>query len=90
MTIYRKSIALPGWAQYIVPITQSEIERRLSELNREHSQLRRGMSSSVKNDDPTKMMRNAPENAASVASLLLPTECIIAEGPSGRQRGIEP
>jgi chaperonin GroEL len=29
--------------------------------------------------DPTKVVRSAPQNAASVASLLLTTECIFAE-----------
>ena len=32
--------------------------------------------------DPTKVVRTALQNAASVAGLLLTTECIVAENPS--------
>ncbi len=35
--------------------------------------------------DPTKVVRSALQNAASVASLLLTTECMIAEKPDERQ-----
>ena len=31
--------------------------------------------------DPTKVVRSALQNAASVASLLLTTECMVAEKP---------
>ena len=32
--------------------------------------------------DPTKVSRSALENAASIASMLLTTECVIADEPS--------
>jgi len=35
--------------------------------------------------DPTKVVRSALQNAASVASLLLTTECMVAEKPDDRQ-----
>ncbi len=34
--------------------------------------------------DPTKVVRSALQNAASVAGLLLTTECIVAEKPDER------
>ncbi len=34
--------------------------------------------------DPAKVTRSAVENAASIASLLLTTECLIADGPEGK------
>ena len=34
--------------------------------------------------DPTKVVRSALQNAASVASLLLTTECMVAEKPDER------
>jgi chaperonin GroEL len=37
--------------------------------------------------DPTKVVRSALQNAASVASLLLTTECMIAEKPDDRPAG---
>ncbi len=39
--------------------------------------------------DPTKVVRSALQNAASVAGLLLTTECMVAEKPDekGRPRG---
>ena len=38
--------------------------------------------------DPTKVVRTALQNAASVAGLLLTTECIVAENPS--EKGAAP
>ena len=43
--------------------------------------------------DPTKVVRSALQNAASVASLLLTTECIVAEKPDekgGSEPGMPP
>ena len=37
--------------------------------------------------DPTKVVRSALQNAASVASLLLTTECMVAEKPEEKQAG---
>ena len=37
--------------------------------------------------DPTKVVRSALQNAASVASLLLTTECMVAEKPEGKGVG---
>jgi chaperonin GroEL len=37
--------------------------------------------------DPTKVVRSALQNAASIASLLLTTEAIICEIPEGREKG---
>ncbi len=37
--------------------------------------------------DPTKVVRSALQNAASVASLLLTTECMVAEKPEERGAG---
>jgi chaperonin GroEL len=37
--------------------------------------------------DPTKVVRSALQNAASVASLLLTTECMVAEKPEEKQPG---
>jgi chaperonin GroEL len=37
--------------------------------------------------DPTKVVRSALQNAASVASLLLTTECMVAEKPDERGAG---
>jgi chaperonin GroEL len=37
--------------------------------------------------DPTKVVRSALQNAASVAALLLTTECIIAEKPDEKGAG---
>ncbi len=39
--------------------------------------------------DPTKVVRSALQNAASVASLLLTTDAMIAESPDKEQRGAE-
>jgi chaperonin GroEL len=39
------------------------------------------------NDDPTKVVRVALQNAASVASLMLTTEALIAERPKGQGEG---
>jgi chaperonin GroEL len=40
--------------------------------------------------DPTKVVRSALQNAASVASLLLTTECMVAEKPEEKQAGGAP
>ena len=40
--------------------------------------------------DPTKVVRSALQNAASVASLLLTTECMVAEKPDEKQAGGAP
>ena len=37
--------------------------------------------------DPTKVVRSALQNAASVASLLLTTECMVAEKPEEKGAG---
>ena len=37
--------------------------------------------------DPTKVTRLALENAASIASLILTTECVIAEEPEKESAG---
>jgi chaperonin GroEL len=37
--------------------------------------------------DPTKVTRTALQNAASVASLMLTTECMIAETPKAESAG---
>jgi chaperonin GroEL len=37
--------------------------------------------------DPTKVTRTALQNAASVASLMLTTECMIAEAPKAESAG---
>ena len=37
--------------------------------------------------DPTKVVRSALQNAASVASLLLTTECMVAEKPDEKGAG---
>jgi chaperonin GroEL len=37
--------------------------------------------------DPTKVTRTALQNAASVASLMLTTECMIAESPKAESAG---
>jgi chaperonin GroEL len=37
--------------------------------------------------DPTKVVRSALQNAASVASLLLTTECMVAEKPDEKGGG---
>lgn len=37
--------------------------------------------------DPTKVERTALQNAASVASLLLTTEAMVAERPKGKAKG---
>jgi chaperonin GroEL len=37
--------------------------------------------------DPTKVTRTALQNAASVASLMLTTECMIAESPKSESAG---
>ena len=37
--------------------------------------------------DPTKVTRTALQNAASVASLMLTTECMIAEAPKAESNG---
>jgi chaperonin GroEL len=37
--------------------------------------------------DPTKVVRTALQNAASVASLLLTTECMVAEKPDEKGAG---
>jgi chaperonin GroEL len=37
--------------------------------------------------DPTKVTRTALQNAASVASLMLTTECMIAEAPKDEAAG---
>ena len=38
--------------------------------------------------DPTKVTRLAVENAASIASLLLTTECVVAENPEDDKKGV--
>jgi chaperonin GroEL len=38
--------------------------------------------------DPTKVVRSALQNAASVASLLLTTECMVADKPEGNGGGM--
>jgi chaperonin GroEL len=40
--------------------------------------------------DPTKVVRSALQNAASVASLLLTTECMVAERPDDKSAGGSP
>jgi len=40
--------------------------------------------------DPTKVVRSALQNAASVASLLLTTECVIAEKPEKKAPPVAP
>jgi chaperonin GroEL len=40
--------------------------------------------------DPTKVVRSALQNAASVASLLLTTECMVAEKPEEKGAGGPP
>jgi chaperonin GroEL len=37
--------------------------------------------------DPTKVTRNALQNAASVAGLILTTDCMVAEIPAKRATG---
>ena len=37
--------------------------------------------------DPVKVVRTALQNAASVASLMLTTECLVAERPKGEEKG---
>jgi chaperonin GroEL len=37
--------------------------------------------------DPTKVVRTALQNAASVASLMLTTECLVAERPKDEKSG---
>ncbi|MGH7837382.1 MAG: TCP-1/cpn60 chaperonin family protein, partial [Candidatus Binataceae bacterium] len=37
--------------------------------------------------DPTKVVRSALQNAASVASLLLTTECMVADKPEEKNAG---
>ncbi|MCX7726538.1 MAG: chaperonin GroEL, partial [Chitinispirillaceae bacterium] len=36
--------------------------------------------------DPTKVTRNALENAASIAGLVLTTECIVADAPEKKEK----
>lgn len=40
--------------------------------------------------DPTKVTRIALENAASIASLLLTTECVISDEPEKEEAGMPP
>ena len=40
--------------------------------------------------DPTKVVRTALQNAASVAALLLTTECMVAEKPEEKGAGAPP
>jgi chaperonin GroEL len=40
--------------------------------------------------DPTKVTRNALQNAASVAGLILTTDCMIADIPEKQRAGPEP
>jgi chaperonin GroEL len=40
--------------------------------------------------DPTKVTRLALENAASIASLLLTTECVIADEPEDKSSAMPP
>lgn len=36
--------------------------------------------------DPTKLPRTAPENAASIAGLMVTTECLVTEAPEKKEK----
>jgi chaperonin GroEL len=92
ISIIRKSIEEParwiaanaGWEGYVV-VDKIKNNKGPFGFNAATEEFEDLMKAGI--IDPTKVVRSALQNAASVASLLLTTECMVAEKPEEKQAG---